>query len=639
MVVSMAFAAALVATPARADHNTAPWGTNVLVTGGGTMNNFTATTLDDGQGNLYMFRMATPPSGNNLYVYKYREVGANPTPALQAGFPVQVNGIPNVVTYAFAFPTVFASATRDHAGNLYVAWTHAATGASQTDVYVSRSTDGGLTWALTTQVSATTANEFDQWPAIIAAPSGTLYVAWVQHIGTWYNATVSTSADQANSWTAQRNVTERSAAGAVVDGLKLAADSLGRVYLAYDRVTSSREFVNLTWTDGTSWVAPVNLNSGTTASGRAPAIAVDYANRLHVAWEDTRTAFDGVAEIFYVSSSDRGATWTPQLPISQGVAAFAGSYDVQIASKGDNILVTWDNFGPGAPDGFDQSYVISADHGSTWYAEAVKTWGSESFGSFLSVDQNGTFYLGTTFFGSNDVMAFSWWHSPPSTPVVSGVASGTGSLTVSWNAPYEADIAAYRVLRSTDGSSYAAVGTVTGSARSFTDSGLANGTYWYEVEAVDSLAYVSHDSQPMSGVVGPTTAALIANLQSEISALQDQLAAANASSAAAIAAAQAQITSLQTQLTNLQNSQATSNTASAAALARLQANLTAVQNQLDNLQGQQATQTISYANLAFEVIVVVLLVVLLLNQMRKPKVPQMMMAEPAQAPKKPEDDL
>lgn len=604
------------------------------------MNNYTATTLDDGHGNLYMFRFASPPSGNNLYVYKYHEVGASSTPVLQAGFPVQVNGIPNVVTYAFAFPTVIASATIDHAGNLYVAWTHAATGASQTDVYVSRSTDGGLSWALTTQVSATTANEYDQWPAIIAAPSGTLYVAWVQRMGTWYNATVSTSTDQANSWTAQRNVTERSASGAAVDGLRLAVDSGGRVYLAYDRITSAREFVNLTWTDGTSWVAPANLNSGTTASGRGPAIAVDYANRVHVAWEDTRTAFNGNAEIFYVSSADRGASWTPALPISQGAANFAGSWDVQIATKGDNILVTWDNFGPGAPDGFDQSYVISANHGGTWYAEAVKSWGSQSFGSFLSVDQNGTFYLGTTFYEANEAMVFSWWHSPPSTPVLSGVASGAGSLTVSWNAPFEADISAYQVLRSSDGSNYAVVATVAGSARSYADSGLANGTYWYQVEAVDGLAYMSHASQPLSGVVGPTTAQLIANLQGEIAALQDQLAAANASSAAAIAAAQAQITSLQQQLTNLQLSQAISNAANAAALARLQANLTAVQNQLNNLQGQQATQTISYANLAFEIIVVVLLVVVLLNQMRKPKNPQLMMAQPGQAAPKPaEDDL
>lgn len=639
LVLSLTVAAALVVPSARADHNTEPWGAGTVVTGVGTMPNYTATTLDDGHGNLFVFRLWQQPGGLNLYVYKYQDVGAHATPVLESGFPVQVNGIANVVTYLYGYPTVYASAAIDNAGNVYLAWTHANTGPSFTDVYVSRSTDGGKTWALTTQVSSTKASEYDQWPAILAAPSGTLYVAWVQDIAGWYNVTVATSTNQANSWTTQQNVSDRSSNGASVDSIKLAVDSLGRIYLVYDREAPSRSFVNLTWTDGSTWTAPVNLNSGTTADGLGPAIAVDYANRIHVAWEDSRTAFNGNAEIFYVSSSDRGATWTPQVPVSQGLALMAGSWDIQIATKGDNILMTWDIYGTGAPDGFDQSYVISADHGGSWYPEAVKTWGAQSFGSFLTVDQNGTFYLGTTIYATTELVEFNWWHSPPSTPVMTSVVSGTGSLTLSWNAPFEADINAYRVLRSLDGTTYTVAATVAGSARSYTDTGLANGTYWYRLEAVDTLGYVSHDSQPLSDVVGLSTAQLIANLQSEIASLQAQLASANTSSAAAIAAAQAQITSLQNQLTNLQNSQATNNAATAAELARLEANLTAVQNQLNNLQGQQATQTISYANLAFEVIVVVLLVVLLLNQMRKPKAPQMMMAEPAQSPKKPEDEL
>ena len=646
-VFAMAFAGLIAqSTPVKADHDTAPWGPNPFITGTGTLSNYTAAMLNDGQGHLYVFRFYTTAAGNNLFVYKYQDAGANPSPVLYAGFPVQVNGITNVVDYQFAYPTAFASAAMDHAGNIYVAWTHTNTGATLRDVYVSRSTDGGKTWALTTMVNAATAQESDQWPSIVATPDGTLYVAWVQNMGAWWNITVSHSTDQANTWSSQMNITERSNAGSTVYPPSMAVDSLGRVYVAYTRL-GSRDYANLTWSDnGSTWVAPVNLNSGTTQSGWAPTVAVDAQNRVHVAWEDARTTFSGVQEIFYVRSSDRGASWTPQTPISQGLAPFAGSNDVQVASEGDTLLVTWDVYGPTTPDAFDQSYAISADHGGSWYPEQIKSWGGESFGSYLARDRNGTFYLGTTIYAANERMAFSWWHSPPSSPVIASVTPGTNSLTVSWSASPEADIASYRLLRSPDGSSYSVVANVAAGTTTFADTGLANGTYWYKLEAVDTLGYVSHDSVAVSGTVGPTTQQLIdalnaqiASLQAEITSLQGQLSSTNASLQAELAAAQAQITSLQNALTSLQNSQTTSNAATAAALARLQANITDLQGQLNNLQSQQATQTISYANLAFEVIVVVLLVVLLLNQMRKPKSPQMMMAEPAQAPKKPEDDL
>ncbi len=257
------------------------------------------------------------------------------------------------------------------------------------------------------------------------------------------------------------------------------------------------------------------------------------------------------------------------------------------------------------------------------------------------MDQNGTVYVaGSETYATNFRVVLGYWHSLPSRPVITSIASGTGRLTVTWTAPPEADIATYRIWRSNDGSTYTLVSTVNAPTLTYTDTGLANGTYWYKIDAVDVLGDVSHESVPASGIVGPTTQQLIDALNAQIAALQAQLAQVNASSAAAIAAAQAQITALQAQLTSLQSSQAASNAATAAELARLQANITALQGQLNSLQGQQATQSISYANLAFEIIVVVLLVVLLLNQMRKPKSPQLMMAQPGQAePKKPEDDL
>src|SRR5207245_122910 len=83
--------------------------------------------------------------------------------------------------------------------------------------------------------------------------------------------------------------------------------------------------------------------------------------------------------------------------------------------------------------------------------------------------------------------------------------------------------------------------TLGSAATSYLDSGLANGTYWYSVTALDLAGTSSHPSFPQSGTVGPTTAEMIAALQAQITALQAQL-----------SDAQANITALQTPLVALQ---------------------------------------------------------------------------------------
>ena len=632
VLLAVSFSGMLLGTPAvRADHNTVHWDVPTSVTTTTGIGEQWSTILSDGHGNLYVF-FVTPSSFSqaNLTVSKYH---VNALGILTLTLKRTVN--PTLGSVSSSWPI---AAAMDHSGYLYVAWTESAgfTGGVNAEVMVSRSTDGADTWPQTVAADRVNSYGDDYSPMIGVGSDGSISVAWIVSWGGVMNMAYSRSTNQGATFAGFLNITNQGA-GFGAYWPSMAVDSRGRIYLVYEfwNVPDSDYSLNYTWSDGgAAWAAPRPIVSDPAVPAYVPKIAVDSRDHVHVTWYSWIQTPAATNSLQYRVSTDRGVTWSPQIAVNQGVV-LPNTFP-NVAVSGDTVLVL-----TGYSNGVD--YSVSADGGKSFYPEEAEAIASSLYVPQVTADQNGTIWMSYEYYNSGTSstdIGLASWHAPPTTPAITTVSPGTGSLTVSWTASPEADVAEYRVYRSLDGSNYQIVGTVAAPATTFADSSLANGTYWYQVDAVDLTGLASHLSSALSGTVGPSTQDLINQLQGEITALQDQLAAANASSAAEITALRGQVSALQTQLTNLQNSQASSNAATSAELARLEANLTALQQKLNDLQSQQATQTISYANLAFEVIVVVLLVVLLLNQMRKPKTPQLMMAQPGQAmPKKPEDEL
>jgi len=637
--------AALVATaPAsRADHDTVPWSMtfNVAATGN---DEGISSILADGSGTFYVFYLNTN-SGSGLtdvYASKWSTRGDSGQPErLQADLRVNdVVGDAATSNPLFGFSQVPRGAI-DHSGNLYVAWTSTAY-----DVYVSKSTDGGASWLPAVKANSATATAWDFDPSIAITGTGAsekIWVAWSQiFLGAgWFlsNATVSHSDNQGSTFIGYTNASGQGRPNATfIIAPDLAADSLGRLYLAYTAIDFSgfQPYANFTWSDdGATWTRPRTLN--TPAGGFLPVVTVDGKDRVHVGWLDATETPSGGPTVYYTRSDTRGASWTTKWPIDQGGMGPSGNSVPAITVHGDTVIFGWD--GQSFTRGL--GYAISADGGNLWYPGAFYEPGFPITDPALAADENGTFYVAwTTNNGFDFDAGFSYWDGPPSRPVITTpIARGTGSLTVGWSAVPEQDVSVYRVWRSTDGSSYELAATVPAGETTYIDSGLASGTYRYEVTAVDLRGTSSHPSVPMSATVGLTTQEMIDALNAEIVSLQSQLSDANASLSAELAAAQAQITSLQAQLTALQNSQASNNAATRQQLDDLQANLTAVQNQLNQARAEAATQTMSYLNLGFEILVVALLALILLMQMRRPKSPQLMMAEPPATPKRPDEEL
>ncbi len=592
LALALSFLGAAVVTTApaaRADHNTIPWGTPLTVASSTNFQYGNSWVVTDGHGNTYVFYYAlnTITVTSNLNVTKYAAVGPLGSP--QRLFDEQVNDVSNVA--ADGLPP--AAAVDPTTGNIYVAWDRVPVSAgAPSTVYVSTSTDGGVTWDSARLASAPTAGGSNQWPNVAVAPDGTVWVSWMQNWGGESSVTISKSSDHGLTFGGWTNVT--TSTGTTTSSL--AIDGHGRLYVAYANFIGG-DFINVTMSDnGVTWSPPETLNDpvGLTLF---PALFADASGYVHAAWY---ALVAGNYQIDYSRSADRGSTWSVAMPIT---ASFPGGYIGYFTGEGDTVMFA---FGSDAGAGF--GFVISADHGLTWYPDEFETTG-RTYLTTVAADQNGTFWAATLNLAGAQILLP--WYGPPSKPVIqSVVASGSTGLTIRWTPSPEQNVVDYRIWRSTDGTNFQPIALVGAGVTSFTDSGLANGTYYYVVTAVNDYGISSHESASFSGTVGVT----IAQLQQEIANLQNQIAA----------------------LKNTAN-------ANNQTLAQLENELTNLQSQLNTLQGQQATQTMSYATLAFEIIVVVLLVVLLLNQMRKPKNPTLMMAQPGQAaqapPKPPEDEL
>ncbi len=601
LVAALALAGFVALAPAaRADHDTLPWSSPGFVTQNTEFSRAFATTFADGQGSLYVFYDTTSIATGltNLNVTKYATHSSLDLPRIL--WDKQVNSATNTV---LSGP---ASVARDHEGNVYAAYSEDR--GSGANVYVSTLPAGSTTWS--TEVLASTPGGTNTKPALAVTPSGTVYVAWQQSFSTATNLTVASSTDGGATFGTPTNITRPGASG--ITEVSATSDAAGHIYVISDFFDRSKGYyvTNLSRSvDGTTWDTPVTL-SNVNSDAFDPSVYADKWGSVHAVWIDHP---GGIFHLYYSRSSDGGDTWSVPIALNDATVGVLTSR-TSIAESGGTLMVGWTSFHSAAPTSFGLGFAISADRGSSWYPAEYYTTTGNFTGPQLTADENGTFYAAPVASapGVSAAPRLLVWLGPSSPPTITGIARGTGQLTVSWSAPPEANVVGYRVYRSTDGTSFSFVASVPASDTSYVDGGLANGQYWYEVVAVNDEGILSH---PATGTafVGLSSQEQIAQLQGEIAALQQQIATLQGNASA-----------------------------NSATLAQLQSELKNLQDQLNALQGQQATQTISYANLAFEIIVVVLLVIVLLNQMRKPKSPQLMMAQPGQVqtpPRQPEDDL
>ncbi len=300
--------------------------------------------------------------------------------------------------------------------SIHVVWTN--TKAGDHGVYYKHSFDGGLTWTGETKLTGATSNA--DLPSI-AASGNTVHIMWRDTIGAQNVNYYIRSLDGGKTWgpkvffgnwywwpsiTCAGNMVfvalnsntpgntevwfQRSTDnGTTWDSVKRISNALGRsedpsisasdghVYLVWNdnrdstntvpKQAQMKAYARVSSDNGVTW-GPETLWNNPPSKSYFPFVHASGAN-VDFVWGDLRTTY----QVFYKHSSDHGATWSAEQPLTSGNG---GDYPV-VTRNGFDVYAEWFLFGSNA----GITYRHSSDGGTTWDTPVALVSGAGNPGS------------------------------------------------------------------------------------------------------------------------------------------------------------------------------------------------------------------------------------------------------------------
>jgi hypothetical protein len=311
----------------------------------------------------------------------------------------------------------------DGAGTWMAIWTADGVTGTDTDIFVSTSTDNGATWSDLNLVNThgTTDSTFDSFPRVTTDGGGNWVAVWQSGFnlggtaGTDVDILVSTSTDNGVTWSAPALFNSNGTADTTEDDLNAqvttdgAGNWVGTWYSEFDLGSTAGTdfdiFVSSSTDNGVTWSAATLLNSnGTTDSGddRDQQVATDAAGNWVAVWysiEDLGSTAGTDADIFVSTSTDNGGTWSsPALLNSNGTSDSGSDVDPQIATDAaGNWVAIWgsvEDLGGTAGTDADIFSSSSTDNGATWSGPVLVNANGNSddyvdFRPRMATDKNG----------------------------------------------------------------------------------------------------------------------------------------------------------------------------------------------------------------------------------------------------------
>src|SRR6266516_574885 len=253
---------------------------------------------------------------------------------------------------------------------VHTAWTDTRTAVTGPDIYYANSTDGGLSFNPSVRVNNDTGGAAQGEPTIATDVAGMIYVAWTdnRNPNTAPDIYATRSSNAGASFAANVRVNDET--GAVTQLIPNIAANAGKVQVAW---TDSRTVGSTSWdiytassVDGLAWSPNVRVNDDPVSNifQYDPSIAIDQAGDVFATWLDTRTSGQDVfaATLDVVApTANAGAAMT----VDQGSpASFSGS------GSSDNLGLAsyaWD-FGDGSSGAgvtTSHAYVTPGDYTAT----------------------------------------------------------------------------------------------------------------------------------------------------------------------------------------------------------------------------------------------------------------------------------
>ncbi len=239
---------------------------------------------------------------------------------------------------------------------IYVIWQDQRNGSAY-DVYFNRSTTSGSTWAaVDVRLDTDAAGSAYSVDPRISCSGSNVYVAWQDNRNGGSEIRFNASADGGVSWkpadirvdTAPVNTADRSFVRICAAGTS--------AYLTWQdgRSGAYRIHFNRSLDGGTTWLPDdVRIDSNVSAEGSYQPEIACRGNQVHVVWFDSRDAHPGLndSDVYVNSSFDSGTTWfTSDARLDIGDTAHKESSRVRISADGLRPVAVWEDYRDGTAD-------------------------------------------------------------------------------------------------------------------------------------------------------------------------------------------------------------------------------------------------------------------------------------------------
>ena len=201
--------------------------------------------------------------------------------------------------------------TTDDSQRIHIVWQDARDG--NREIYYRRSSDGGQSWGTETRLTNDTG--YSAWPAVATGPGGGVHMVWWDDRDTLYGS------------------------------------NIGEVF--YKRSTDG----------GGSWLPDTRLTREFWGKGY-PNVVVGLNNQVDLLWEGQYYGQSQTNVLYYMRSSDGGATWGPDTALTRP-PQYTLSQSFASAKQG-RLHLTWDGRSNGPFDSSRVFYCRSTDGGVTW---------------------------------------------------------------------------------------------------------------------------------------------------------------------------------------------------------------------------------------------------------------------------------
>jgi hypothetical protein len=253
-------------------------------------------------------------------------------------------------------------------------------------VYTSRSTDGGLTWGNPMLVTGSNSQSPDKnWIVCDNTPTspfyGNCYTEWDAN-GDGNRIYMSTSTDGGLTWGPRL----RPANNATGIGGQPLVQPNGTVIVPIDNANESALLAFNSTNGGASWSATTTITAitshtvaGNLRTGPLPSAEIDAAGKVYVVWQDCRFRRGCKANDLVMTTSTNGTSWTPvvRIPIdgtNNNVDHFIPGLAVDNTTSGSTAKLAlayyfYTNSKCSASNcQLNVGYISSADAGASWTA-------------------------------------------------------------------------------------------------------------------------------------------------------------------------------------------------------------------------------------------------------------------------------